>query len=196
MMSFIRRLYDWTLRLSAHPRAKTWLAIVSAVESSVFPIPPDIMLIPMCIADRSKSFLYATICTVSSVMGGIAGYAIGYFLYETIGIKVIDFYGMADKYAHLQETYQAYGGWIILAKGMTPFPFKILTILSGAMHMNLVVFICSSIIARAMRFYLVAALIWKYGAPIQVFIEKYLGWLTFLFLILLIGGFAALRYLV
>lgn len=195
MMLFIRRLYDWTLRLSAHRHAKLWLAGVSAIESSVFPIPPDVMLIPMCIANRSKSFFYASICTISSVFGGIIGYAIGYFLYETIGVKIIEFYNMAEKFDHLKTTYQGYGGWIILAKGMTPFPFKILTILSGAMHMNLLIFIGSSILSRAMRFFLVAALIWRYGAPIQVFIEKYLGLLTFLFLVLLIGGFVALKYI-
>lgn len=196
MMKYIRRMYDWTLALSAHRHAGWALGGVSFVESSVFPIPPDVMLIPMCIADRKKSFRYATICTISSVFGGFLGYAIGYFLYETIGQQIVEFYGAADKVAELQVKYDEWGGWIILAKGMTPFPYKILTILSGVLHMNLAVFAAASVAARAMRFYLVAALIWKFGAPIQAFVEKYLGWCTLVFLILLIGGFVSLKYVI
>lgn len=194
-MKLIRKMYDWTLRLSGHKHATWALGGVSFVESSVFPIPPDVVLIPMCIARRDKAFFYATICTIASVIGGIAGYAIGYYAYETFGKLVIAFYGMDGDFGELQKRFDEYGGWIILAKGMTPIPFKILTILSGVMKLDMGVFIISAIGARAMRFYLVAALLWKFGAPIQEFIEKYLGWVTLAALVLLIGGFIALKYI-
>lgn len=196
IMKLIRDLYDWTLRLAAHRHATWGLAGVSFAESSVFPIPPDVILLPMCIANRAKSFWYATVCTVSSVIGGIAGYAIGYFLYDTVGVKIVEFYGYQQAFTTFVEKYGEWGFEIIVAKGMTPIPFKILTIASGVAKFPLIEFIAASIIARAMRFYLVAALIWKFGAPIQNFVEKYLGWLTLLFLILLIGGFVVIKYIV
>lgn len=171
------------------------LAGVSFLESSVFPIPPDVMLIPMCIAERRRAFFYAAVCTLASVLGGLLGYAIGYWLYAAIGEKIISFYGMGKGFAEMQQKYNEYGGWIIFAKGLTPIPFKIITILSGVMQLSLAVFIPASIACRALRFFLVAGLIWKYGAPIQVFIEKYLGWVCLGFLILLIGGFIALKYI-
>lgn len=195
MMQQIRNLYNWMLRLAGSKHATPALATVSFIESSVFPIPPDVMLIPMCIARRDKAFYYATICTIASVIGGLFGYAIGYFLFETLGQRILEIYGAADKFADMQRRYDEYGGWIILAKGLTPFPFKILTILSGVMKMNLHIFVLSSIAARAMRFYLVAGLLWKFGAPIQAFIEKYLGWVTLAFLAVLIGGFVAVAYI-
>ncbi|MDI1226727.1 MAG: DedA family protein [bacterium] len=195
MMKQIRNLYNWMLRLSGSKHATPALATVSFIESSVFPIPPDVMLIPMCIARRDKAFFYATVCTIASVIGGMFGYAIGYFLFETLGQRILEIYGAADKFSDMQRRYDEYGGWIILAKGLTPFPFKILTILSGVMKMNLQIFIVSSIAARAMRFYLVAGLLWKFGAPIQAFIEKYLGWVTLGFLAILIGGFVAVAYI-
>ena len=195
MMKQIRNLYNWMLRLSGSKHATPALATVSFIESSVFPIPPDVMLIPMCIARRDKAFFYATVSTIASVIGGMFGYAIGYFLFETLGQRILEIYGAADKFSDMQRRYDEYGGWIILAKGLTPFPFKILTILSGVMKMNLQIFIVSSIAARAMRFYLVAGLLWKFGAPIQAFIEKYLGWVTLGFLAILIGGFVAVAYI-
>ncbi len=129
------------------------------------------------------------------MLGGLLGYAIGYFLYETVGRHIIDFYGLTDKFASLQAKYDAYGGWIIFAKGLTPFPYKIITIFSGVMHMALPVFIVSSVFGRAIRFYLVAALLWKYGEPVKAFIEKYLTLVTMGFHLLLIGGFAAIQYI-
>lgn len=196
MQKFLRRIYDVMLGMAGHKHAVWALAGVSFAESSFFPIPPDIMLIPMCIKERGKAFFYATICTASSVIGGLLGYAIGYYFFETWGHEIIKFYGMADKFDALQAKYDTYGGWIIFLKGMTPIPYKILTILSGVMHLAIPVFIVSSICGRAVRFYLVAGLLWKFGAPIQIFIEKYLVWVTFLFLILLIGGFLALKYII
>jgi membrane protein YqaA with SNARE-associated domain len=196
IMKLIRKMYDWTIRLSETKQATWALAAVAFIESSIFPIPPDVLLIPMCIAERRKSFFYATICTVSSVIGGLAGYAIGYYFLKTWGHDILDFYGALESYDELKLKYDEYGGWIILAKGMTPIPFKILTILSGAMNMSLPIFILSSIGARAMRFYLVAGLLWKYGAPVRHFIEKHLGLVTLAFLILLIGGFVAIKYII
>jgi len=173
MANPIRKLYDWTLRIAAHKHATWGLAGISFAESSFFPIPPDVVLLPMCIADQKKSFRYATICTVSSVIGGLLGYAIGYFLYDTIGIKIVEMYHYQEAFEALKEKYNEYGVWIIIAKGMTPIPYKIVTIASG-----------------------VAAFpVWKFGAPIQVFVEKYLTLLTMAFLALLIGGFIALKYI-
>ncbi|MEZ0261827.1 MAG: YqaA family protein [Alphaproteobacteria bacterium] len=195
MKKLIRKVYDLTLRISAHKHASWGLAGVSFVESSIFPIPPDVVLIPMCIANRQKAFYYATICTVASVLGGLLGYAIGYALYESVGQKILEIYGMSDKFGDLKARYDEYGGWIIFAKGLTPFPYKVLTILSGVMQMNLGVFIVSSIACRSIRFYLVAGLLWKFGEPVKVFIEKYLTWLALAFLVILIGGFALLKYI-
>jgi len=195
MKKLIRRMYDWTLRLAAHRQATWALAGVSFIESSLFPIPPDVMLIPMCIANRKKSLWYATVCTISSVLGGLLGYAIGYFLYDSLGREIIELYGMADKFVELQARYAEWGGWIIFAKGLTPFPYKIITILSGVLHLSLPVFIVASIFARAIRFYLVAGLLWKFGEPVKAFIEKHLTGLTFIFLLLLIGGFVAIKYI-
>lgn len=196
MNALLRKLYDWTLRISAHRHAERWLAAVSFIESSVFPIPPDAMLIPMCIANRDKAFRYAAICTAASVLGGMLGYAIGYFLYEALGQSIVTFYGAQEGFAALEAKYAEWGGWIIFGKGLTPFPYKIITILSGVLHLSLPVFIVSSIFSRAIRFFLVAALIWKYGAPVQAFIEKRLMLVTMLFLILLIGGFVAIKYVI
>lgn len=191
----IRKIYDMTLALAAHKRATWGLAGVSFIESSVFPIPPDVVLIPMCLANRGKAFFYATICTIASVAGGVLGYAIGYFLFETVGKPILEFYGMLEKFGVFQERYNAHGAWIVFGAGLTPFPYKVITIASGVTKMNIAAFMAASVIGRAARFYLVAALIWKFGAPIQVFIEKYLGLLTLLFFALLIGGFVALKYI-
>lgn len=195
-MKWIRSLYDWTIAQAQRKHAVWTLAGVSFAESSFFPIPPDVVLIPMCLANRKKAFFYATVCTISSVAGGVLGYAIGYYLYETIGARIIEFYGMLNQFDELQAKYDQWGGWIIFAKGLTPFPYKVITIISGVLHMNMGIFILSSILARSLRFYLVAGLLWKFGAPIQTFIEKHLMPLCVLFLIFLIGGFASLKYII
>jgi len=192
----LRRLYDWTLRVAAHKHASWGLAGVSFVESSIFPIPPDAVLIPMCIAERKKAFRYAAICTAASVLGGLLGYAIGYFLYESLGKSIIHFYGMDTKFDMLKAKYDEWGGWIIFAKGMTPIPYKLITITSGVLKLNLATFIIASIFSRAIRFYLVAALIWRYGAPVQKFIEKRLMLVTVAFLALIIGGFVLAEKLI
>lgn len=191
----LRSLYDWTLSLAANRHALWALAFVAFIESSVFPIPPDVLMIAMIVATPSRAFLIATIATVSSVAGGLAGYWIGYGAFETIGRPVLEFYGKEAYFAEFTERYNEWGAWAVLIGGVTPFPYKVITILSGATGLSLPVFIISSLFARALRFFIVAALLWKFGAPIRDFIEKRLGLLFTLFMILLIGGFVAVRYI-
>lgn len=191
----MRRLYDWMMQAAGHRRAPQALFWVSFIESSIFPIPPDVMLIPMVLRERLKAWAYATLCTVGSVLGGIAGYAIGYYLLEYIGQPVIKLYGLESKWGQLSEWFKEWGVWVLLIKGPTPFPYKVLTIFAGAMHMNIWAFIFASILSRAMRFYLVAALLYWYGEPIREFIEKRLNLLATLLVVGLVGGFVAIRYL-
>ena len=191
----IRKLYDWTMSLAASPYALWALAVVAFVESSVFPIPPDVMLIPMIIAAPHRAFLIAGVCTVASVAGGAFGYWIGYALYETVGLPVLEFYGKTDQFGEFSERYNEWGAWAVIAGGVTPLPYKLFTILSGSTGLNFTVFIIASIFARGLRFFVVAILLWKFGAPIRDFIEKRLGLMFTLFCVLLIGGFAVLRYM-
>lgn len=191
----IRRLYDWTLSLSAHRRALWALAAVSFVESSFFPIPPDIIMIPMILAQPRKAWLIALVATVASVFGGLLGYFIGAALFDTIGQAIFDFYGKSDAVFAFNERFNAYGAWAVLVAGVTPFPYKVITIMSGWTGLSISVFIVASIVARGLRFFIVASLLWKFGDPIRLFIEKYLGLLFTLFVILLVGGFYAVRFL-
>jgi membrane protein YqaA with SNARE-associated domain len=191
----MRRAYDWMMREAASTRARVALFWVAFVESSVFPIPPDVMLIPMILADRRKAWSHATVCTVGSVIGGIAGYAIGYLLFEYVGHPILKFYGQVDKFDLVSQWFRDWGAAILILKGWTPFPYKVLTILAGASHMNLLAFIGASIVARAMRFYLVAALLFWFGEPIREFIDRRLALVTTAFVVLLVGGFVAIRYL-
>ncbi|SEO27734.1 membrane protein YqaA, SNARE-associated domain [Rhodospirillales bacterium URHD0017] len=191
----IRSLYDWVIRLAAHPRAIPALGVISFLESSVFPIPPDVMLIPMVLANRKKAFTIAAVCTVCSVLGGLLGYAIGYYFFETLGEWVVRTYHMETGLAAFRHGFEQYGIWIILIKGLTPIPYKLVTIASGAAHFDLFTFVWASIVTRGVRFFVVAALLWKFGEPIRTFIEKRLTLLTWLFLIALIGGFVAFRYI-
>jgi membrane protein YqaA with SNARE-associated domain len=190
----LRRLYDWTMTLARHRQADRWLAFVSFIESSCFPIPPDVMLIPMVLADRLRAWRIAFICTVASVLGGLAGYAIGALLFETVGKPLLAFYGYGDQFQSFTARYNEWGAWIVAFAALTPFPFKVITIASGVAGLDLVVFIVASVLARGARFYLVAALLWRFGAPIQGFIERNLGILTTVFFVLLIGGFALIKY--
>lgn len=191
----IRRLYDWTMGLAGHRHAIWALAAVSFVESSVFPIPPDVLMIPMILAMPWRAFHIAMVCTVASVLGGLLGYAIGHGFMETIGQPVLDFYGKAQSFDELAARFNAYGGWAVLVAGVTPFPYKVITIFSGATALSLPLFVGVSVLARSLRFFLVAWLLWKFGAPIRDFIERRLGLLFTLFVILLIGGFYAARHL-
>ena len=191
----IRRLYDWTLDQAERPYALWILAIVAFIESSFFPIPPDILLIPMVLAALSRAWLIAGICTVASVLGGGFGYLIGAQLFDLIGQPILDFYGKAEKFDAFAERFNAQGHWAVLFAGMTPFPYKVITIASGVTGLPFAQFMLWSVIARGARFFVVAALLWYFGDPIKSFIERYLGLLFTLFCILLVGGFILLRYL-
>lgn len=191
----LRRLYDRVMALSAHPRAVWALAGVSFIESSVFPIPPDVMLAPMILAERARAWFYAAVATAASVLGGLLGYAIGFFLFELLGRPILDFYGYADAFASFAERYNEWGAWIVFIAGVTPFPYKVITIASGATHLNIAIFILASIAARGLRFFIVAALLYWFGPPIRDFIERRLGLVFTVFVVALVGGFAAIRYL-
>jgi len=191
----LRRLYDWVIRLAGSPQAIPAMGIVAFAESSFFPIPPDVMLIPMVLANRAKAFTIALVCTVCSVLGGLLGYAIGYYFFETMGAWVVTTYGLQTGLDSFRAGFAEYGTWIILIKGLTPIPYKLVTIASGAAHFDLFTFLWASIVTRGARFFIVAALLWKFGEPIRAFIERRLTLVTWLFLIALVGGFVAFRYL-
>lgn len=191
----IKRLYDWTLRMADHPNALWVLAFISFIESSVFPIPPDLLLIPMVIARPNKAFLIAGVCLFASVLGGLLGYAIGALAFTTIGQPILEMLGKAGAMADFNTRFNDLGFWAVLTAGITPFPYKVITIMSGWTGMPLGTFIITSLIARGMRFFVVAWLLWIYGAPIQTFIEKRLGLVFTALIVLLVGGFLALKVL-
>ena len=191
----IRALYDWTLGLAQSRHALWALAFVAFIESSVFPIPPDILMIPMIIAAPRRAFLIAFVATVASVLGGAFGYYIGAALFEQVGLPVLEFYGKTGSFAEFQARYNDYGAWAVLIAGVTPFPYKVITILSGATNLSFPVFMLASVVARGLRFFLIAALLYRFGAPIRDFIERRLGLMFTLAVVILIAGFAAVRYL-
>ncbi|MHA6324076.1 YqaA family protein [Roseivivax sp. CAU 1753] len=191
----LRATYDKTLALADHPRALWLLAAVSFIESSVFPIPPDVMMIPMILAAPRRAWLIALVATVASVAGALLGYAIGAFFYEGIGAPILEALGKGDKMTAFNAKFNEYGVWAVLIAGLTPFPFKVITIMSGWTAMPVVPFILSSIVARAARFFIVAGLLYAFGAPIREFIEKRLGLVFTLFCVALVGGFMVLRVL-
>lgn len=191
----LRRLYDRVMSLASTRHAERALGAVSFIESSVFPIPPDALLIPMVIAEPRKWVRIALICTVFSVLGAFLGYAIGSLFFDVIGKPILDFYGRSAQFAEMTARYNAWGGWAVLFAALTPFPYKVLTIFSGVTGLNLVVFTAVSIVGRGLRFFFVAWLLQRYGPPIKGFIEKNLGFLFTLFMVLLIGGFVAVKYL-
>lgn len=176
----VRKLYDWTLRLAGHRHAIRSLALISFAESSFFPIPPDVMVIPMVLARRDQAWKIAAVAAGFSILGGMAGYCIGYFLWESVGRPIADFYHITDSIARYRAAFQGYAAPIILVQGLTPFPFKLVAIASGLAHVNFLVFLLCATITRCARFFLVAGLIKRYGEPVQTFIEKRLaliGWL-------------------
>ncbi len=191
----LKKLYDMTLSWAQHRHALWLLALVAFVESSFFPIPPDIIMIPMILARPSRAWLIASIALVASVLGGLLGYAIGALAYEQIGAPILESLGKADSMAEFSARFNDLGFWAVLTAGLTPFPFKVITIMSGWTGMPLATFIVTSIIARALRFFIVALLLWKFGTPIRDFIEKRLPLMFTLFVVLLIGGFYAVRFL-
>lgn len=191
----LRKTYDWTMTRAQGPRARWVLAAVSFVESSFFPIPPDVLLIPMVLADRTRAWRIAALCTIASVLGGFFGYAIGALLFDAVAQPLLAFYGYLEKFTTFQALYNEWGAWIVFGAGVTPFPYKVITIASGVTHLDLVVFAVASVLARGLRFFVVAALLWKFGEPIRGVIEKHLGKLTVAFFVLLLGGFLLLKWL-
>lgn len=192
----LKKLYNWVLAKAAHDNAPWWLAVISFAESSFFPIPPDVMLAPMCLARPERAFRYALICTIASVLGALLGYAIGFYLFDQIGMPILEFYGVVEKFDSFSEAFNAQGWLIVLAAGFTPLPFKVITIAAGATQMALYILIFASIIARAARFFLVAALLWKFGAPMKNWIDRHFALATTLVMVLAIGGFVAIKWLV
>lgn len=186
-----RPLYDWTLRLASHRHAMRSMGLIAFAESSFFPIPPDVMMVPMILARRDLAWRIATICTIASVLGGVVGYGIGYFLYDTVGQWLIDLYGLQHSATQFHDWYAKWGAAIILAKGLTPIPFKLVTIASGLAKFNFWIFLVTATVTRGARFFLIAALLRRYGAPIQEFIEKRLTLVATTFLLVLVGGIAA-----
>lgn len=190
-----KKLYDWTLSLSASPRAPQALGAISFAESSFFPIPPDIMLVPMVMAKPEKAWHYAAICTVASVLGGILGYAIGALLYDTIGAWLIQLYGYGDKMDGFRALYQQHGHWIILIKGFTPIPFKLITIASGLAGYDFLMFVLLSTLTRAARFFFVAGIMNRFGGPLRRLIEENLTLVGIGSIVAIIAGFVIAKYL-
>lgn len=188
-----KKMYDWCMNLVATPYALTALIIISFVESSFFPIPPDLLLIPLILARRTEAFKIALYTTLASVAGGWFGYGIGWFLYDSVGVRVLDFYHYRAQFEEFCRSYNEWGAWIVFGAGLTPFPYKIVTIASGVSHLDFWVFTIASIISRGARFFFVAWLLYKYGTPMKAYIEKNLGWLSVLCLALLFGGFMLIK---
>jgi len=194
-MNFLKRTYNWTLEKAQHKNAKWYLSLISFAESSFFPIPPDILLIPMALASKANALFYAFICTIFSVLGGILGYAIGYFFYNSVGIYIVDFYHLENSFNIFESYYKEFGILIVLGAGITPFPYKFITIASGVFGLNIFLFIIVSIIGRGLRFYLIAILLYFFGEKIKLIIDKYFNILTIVFFILLVGSVFIIRFL-
>ncbi|VAW14144.1 DedA family protein [hydrothermal vent metagenome] len=192
----IRKSYDWLMALARGRYAPASLGAISFVESSFFPLPPDILLIPMVVAKRQNWFIYALICTIASVLGAFLGYAIGAFLFQVIGQPILQFYGAQNTFARFVAWYDQWGAWGILLGAITPFPYKVLTIFSGSVGFDLIQFTLVSIVGRGLRFFIVSGLLYWFGEPIRLFIEKRLGLMLTLLFALLAGGFVAIKFLV
>ena len=187
----LRRLYDWTMAKAAHPHAEWWLALFAFVEASFFPIPPHPLLGLMCLAEPKRAIRFAAIATIASVVGGLLGYAIGHLLFDTVGAQLLSLLGLTESFPKAACYLREYGAEIIMIKGATPIPFKLLTITAGFISMPLLTFIGASIVSRSISFLIVGVLFRLFGAPIKAFIDKYLGLVTVGFVVLVVGGFIA-----
>ena len=194
-MKFLRNIYNWTLQKAQHKNAKWYLSLISFAESSVFPIPPDIILIPMALASKVNALFYAFLCTLFSVLGGILGYTIGYFFFNSIGLYIVEFYHLENSFSVFEDYYKEFGILIVLGAGITPFPYKFITIASGVFGLNIFLFIIISIVGRGLRFYLIAILLYFFGEKIKLIIDKYFNILTIVFFILLVGSVFIIRFL-
>ena len=192
-VGWVRQIYDRSLLWVQSPSGVWALFFLAVAESSFFPIPPDVFLMVLCISVPRKSFRYAAICAAGSVIGGAIGYGLGMAFMDTIGMKILAWYGLHDKYEVVQNLYQQYDALAVGAAGFTPLPYKLFTITAGAFKINFATFILVSLVARSARFFLVAAFIYKFGAPVRHFIERYFNLLSILFFILLIGGFLVVK---
>jgi membrane protein YqaA with SNARE-associated domain len=190
----LRRLYDWLLGLAAHPRALWALAGIAFAESIVFPLPPDLLLVPMVLAARRRAFLIAGVCTAASAVGGLGGYGVGHYLFEAIGRPLVEFYGSQDTFAKFQGLYDEWGGWIVAAGGFTPIPYKVITVASGAAGFDPVIFTIASFASRGARFFLEATLLWWIGEPIRAFVERRLALVSIGLFLLVIIGVLAIRF--
>ena len=191
----IRRLYDWVIHWAATPYGIPALFLLAFAESSFFPIPPDVLLIALALGIPSKSFRFATFCTIGSVLGGMLGYYIGMAFFELAGVRILEFYGAMDKFEMVREMYSRYDVWFVGAAGFTPIPYKVFTIAAGAFSMDFIRFVVVSALSRGARFFIVAGLIWKFGERIKLFIDKYFNLLSMLFFIILVAGFLVVKYL-
>lgn len=194
-MSWLRALYDWTMAKAAHPKAVWWLAFFSFIESSFFPIPPHPLLGLMCLAEPKKAIRFAAVATVFSVLGGVLGYAIGSFLYDAVGVWLIDLLGMSDAMPWVRCEVETKGAFVVFTAAFTPLPFKLATIAAGFTNMNFLSFMLASLAGRAAIFMIVGVLFRLFGAPIKIFIDKYLGWVTLAFVALILAGFLAISQL-
>ncbi len=192
----LRRLYDICMEWLEKPYGIYVLFIIAFVESSFFPLPPDVFLIALCISVPSRSFKYAAVCAVGSVLGGAFGYGLGLWAMESVGRPIVEWYGFADKYEEVQRLYREYDALAIFAAGFTPLPYKLFTITAGAFDINFPKFILVSLLSRSARFFLVAAFIYKFGAPVKEYIEKYFNILSIVFMILLVAGFAMVKFVI
>ena len=189
----IRKLYDWVLSWSQSPYAIWVLGILAFIESSFFLIPPDVLLMALCISKSDKAWRYALVCSVGSVLGGLFGYYIGVFAFDSIGLPILEFYGAMDRYEWLSQLYQKYDAIVVFIAGFTPIPYKVFTISAGVFQVNLFVFILASIVSRSLRFLIIAALLKRYGDSIKDMIDRYFGVLSYVFVGLLVGGFVLLK---
>ena len=188
-----RRLYWWVLSWAEHPQATWALFLLAFAESSFFPIPPDVLLIALCLGRPRRALFYAGVCTVGSVLGGLAGYAIGYAVYDSVGRPILEFYGLTERYAEVQALYRRYDVWAVGIAGLTPIPYKVFTVTAGAFRISLPGFVAASVVARGLRYGLVALILRLWGEPAREFLDRHLGILTILFAVLLIGGFVLVR---
>ncbi|WP_372679608.1 YqaA family protein [Desulfosarcina sp.] len=191
----LRRLYDWVLHWAATPYGVCALFLLAFAESSFFPIPPDVLLIAMCVARPDKSFKYALVCSIGSILGGCLGYLIGWQFMASVGSRIVDFYGLTDKVAYIETLYNTYDAWAVGIAGFTPIPYKVFTIAAGMFKINFTVFVLASMASRSARFFLVGGLIYLFGPRIQRFIDRYFNLLAVTFTVLLVGSFILIKYL-
>lgn len=195
-MKWMRKLYYWVLSWAFSPYAVPALFLLAFSESSFFPIPPDVLLIALAISVPRKAFYYALVCSMGSVLGGMLGYLIGYAFMDAVGFRIVELYGFTDKWALVGDLYSRYAAWAVGIAGFTPIPYKVFTIAGGAFKIDFLTFVIASALSRSARFFIVSALIYKFGPPVRHFIDKYFDILAVVFVVLLVGGFVLVKYVI